>query len=227
MSVYRVIKTSRRLIVAGAVLGYAVALTFAASSLISGEANALAALAFLAVFAIPPSLAVLSLDRRPSLLTLASMAALIQGVLLIADVVGLLMFIPAILWYLAGRRRPRPVMTPRGTTWKRPLLALASIVPLLALTMHLDPICTITGEDGALIREYENEGAPTGWSLQLATTSSGSTSGGETTTCSTNSIATWEPVVSLLLTATYIVVVGLRWPTTEDLAEVDRAVISN
>ena len=50
---------------------------------------------------------------------------------------------------------------------------------------------------------------------------------GETTTCSTNSIATWEPVVSLLLTATYIVVVGLRWPTTEDLAEVDRAVISN
>jgi hypothetical protein len=34
-------------------------------------------------------------------------------------------------------------------------------------------------------------------------------------------------VVSLLLTATYIVVVGLRWPTTEDLAEVDRAVISN
>lgn len=221
MSVYKEIRTSRRLTVAGIAIGYAVALTFAAISFISGDANVLTALAFLSTFAIPPSLAMLSLDRRPSLLTLASMAALIQGALLIAAVVGLLMFIPPVLWYLAGQRRPRPAMAPRGTTWKRPLLALASIVPLVALTMHLDPVCIVTTEDGAVIRQYENDGAPTGWSLQVVTTSSSSSSGAETTTCTSNSIADWEPVVSLVTASIYIFFVGVRWPTSEDLLASD------
>lgn len=183
------------------------------------DGTPLTAVAFLAVFSLPPSLAALSLDRRPSLLTLASMTAVVQGVAVLLTMFGVLFFLPDLLWYWAARRRPRPAVSPRGPTWLRPLLAVAGIAPLLAMTMHLDPICTVVDDDGALIREYEYEGAPRGWSLQLTgSSSSSSTSNGMTTTCHSNTIVAWEPILSIVLSAGYLALVWWRWPTAQDLA---------
>lgn len=218
MSVYTDIKSSRRLVWIGAILGYAVAIGIGLANLAAGEGTPLSALAFAGVFSLPPTLAILSLDRRPALLTVASMGAVIQGVLMITSI-GLIELVPAILWYMAAQRRPLPAKTPRGAAWIRPLLAVATVVPLLAMVTHLDPVCTVTSSDGSVIRTYEYDQATTGWSLNLGSSTSTSESDGETTTCATNTMTAWEAGLSLALSILHAVLIAVWWPTAAKLAD--------
>jgi hypothetical protein len=218
MSAYRDIKTSRRLISGGIAIGYAIALAVAIANLNTEEGTLLSALAFLGWLAIPPSLAVTSLDRRPSLLAVAAMGAVLQGVILITSI-GLLEVVPAILWYLAVRRRPREAVAPRGAFWIRPLLGAATLIPLLVLLVHLDPLCTVTSPDGSVVRTYVEDGARTGWSFQLGGVASTSGSGsGETTTCTNDIIFGWEAAVSVTLSVLYVALIVTFWPTADQLA---------
>lgn len=222
MSTYSQIRNSRRLVWAGIVVGYALAIGVAMANLGSEEGTALSAAAFLAALSLPPSLALASLDRRPALLTMAAMAALVQGALLLGSVVGVLQVVPAILWYLASQRRPRPATAPREATWMRPLLAAATLVPLLVMFIHLDPICVVSGPDGTVVRTYVEEGAPSGWEFSLSSYSTGSSDAGpgEITSCTSNRIVAWEAAASLSLSAIYLMLVIGLWPTADRLAAI-------
>lgn len=217
MSTYSQIKSSRRLIWAGEVVGYAIAIGVAMANLGSEEGSVLSAAAFLAALSLPPSLALASLDRRPALLTMAAMAALVQGALLLGSVVGVLQVVPAILWYLASQRRPRPATPPRRATWMRPLLAATTLAPLLVMFFHLDPLCVVRDPDGTVVRTYVEEGAPGGWEFGLGSYSTGSSDAGpgEITTCTSNRIVAWEATASLSLSAIYLVLVIALWPTAD------------
>jgi hypothetical protein len=218
MSTYTDIKNSRRLIWGGIAIGYVIALALAIANLNSEEGTLLSALAFLGWLAIPPSLAVTSLDRRPSLLAVAAMGAVLQGVILITSI-GLLELVPAILWYLAARRRQREAVAPRGAFWIRPLLAAATLIPLLVLLVHLDPLCTVTAPDGSVARTYVEDGARTGLSFQLGgMTSTSGSGGGETTTCTTDIIVGWEAAASVALSGLYVALIVTFWPTADRLA---------
>lgn len=224
MSVYHDIKTSRRFVLIGVVFGYAAATMIAVANLRSDDGTVLTALAFLAVFSLPASVALLSLDRRPSLLTLASMSALVQGVILFTSG-GVVLWVSAIVWYVAAQRRPRPALDPRGSAWIRPLLAISTVLPVLVMFIHLDPTCTVTTPDG-VIRTYEDEDAAKGWSLQLGSSSETSTADGETTTCTTNIVVPWEAIASIALSSAFIVLIWQRWPTAQDLVDADVPALS-
>lgn len=216
MSTYHDIKNSRRLVWIGILIGYATAAGIAAANLASEEGTPLTAIAFLITFAIPPTLALISLDRRPSLLAVAGMGAALQSVTLLTSL-GLVGIVPAMLWFLAARRRPRAATPPRGAAVIRPLLAAATLVPLLVMLVHLDPVCTTT-RDGEVVRTFVDEEARTGWSLQLGTSSSSSSSGTETTACVSNRIVTWEALASVGTATLYLILVVARWPTSDALA---------
>jgi hypothetical protein len=215
MTTYQDIRLSRKLIWAGIAVGYAIAVAIAVFNFSSEDGTVISAVGFLLALAIPPSLAQISLDRRPSLLTAASMAALVQGVLLLTAVVGLLEFVPAILWTFAGQRRPRPPEAPGWATWGRPLLAAAVIVPVLVTFLHLDPRCTVTAADGTVISTTVDTSAPSGWSFQLGSSGSSSTSAdGVATSCESNTQQPWESLLSMGFSVAIIGGVYQLWPRT-------------
>jgi hypothetical protein len=219
MTTYQDIRVSRRLIWAGIGCGYAIAVAIAALTFSSEDGTLISAFGFLFALAIPPSLAQISLDRRPSLLTAASMAALVQGFLLLTSVIGLLEFVPAILWTFAGQRRPRPPEAPGWVIWGRPLLAAAVIMPVLVTFLHLDPRCTVTAADGTVISTTVNTSAPSGWSFQLGSSGPSSTSGdGVTTSCQSNTQQPWESLLSIGLSMAIVGGVYQLWPRTGQTA---------
>jgi len=223
MSTYTRIKTSRRLVWAGIIVGYGLAAGVAVANLGSEHGTVVTALAFLAALSLPPSLALVSLDRRPALLTMASMAALVQGALLLTSVVGMLGLVPAVLWYLASQRRPRPAAAPRQASWMRPGLAAATVLPLLVMFLHVDPLCVVTDSEGTVVRSYVEEGTPSGWNLGLGSYSTGSSESvtGGTTYCTSNRVVPWEAAVSVSLSALYLVLVIRFWPTANRLPAVN------
>lgn len=215
MTTYQDIRSSRKLVWAGIAIGYALALTIALLNLIGGEGTPLTALAFFAMVAIPPSMAAFALDRRPALLTAASMAALVQGFVLLSSVVGLVEFIPAILWTLAGQKRPRQPVAPGWATWARPLLAAATVLPLIVMFIHLDPRCTVTSADGTLISSSIDENAPTGWRLELGSSASSSTgTDGLTRSCTSDTVQHWEAALSVAVSVVITTSIYRRWPMT-------------
>jgi hypothetical protein len=174
-------------------------------------------MAFLAMLSIPSTMAVFSLDRRPSLRTAAAMAALFPAFMLLTSLIGLAYFVIAILWYLAGQKRPREAASPEWATWARPFLAALVVLPLFALSAHLDPQCTITDADGNVTVTTETN-FPTGWNFGWGMTSgTGSSDGTGSRTCVSNTIVWWEAALSIALSAG-IVVLASRWPTAESLA---------
>lgn len=223
MTTYRDIKTGRRLIWAGIVFGAAVALAMAIAGYMSDDGYVLRSLALLGFMSIPAAFALLALDRRPSLLTAAAMAALVQGVLLLTSGLGLLQVVPAILWYLAGQKRPRPAPAPTWATWARPLVAVTTLLPLLVMFSHLDPVCTVTDADGTVVSSETDPGARSGWApLSLGSSSSSSTdSDGVTRMCTSDTVRLWEAVLSIAVSAS-IVAAATRWPTATRLAELSR-----
>lgn len=216
MTAYSDIKNSRRVIWAGVLLGFLVAVIGAVINLRTSNDSWLAALAFLALLSLPSLMALVSLDRRPSLLPAATMAALLQGVVTITSPVAWLMFAVAILWAVAARQRPTNSSPPRQVSWLRPLLAAATVLPLLIMFMHLDPMCTTTNAEGQVVEITPDESAPRGWiiSPQLTRTGIGSNGTGAASTCASDTIQAWEASLSVLLSAG---VAGLasRWPTNE------------
>jgi hypothetical protein len=218
MNTYLDIKSGRRLIWAGIVFGAAVALALAIATYMSNDGSALRATATFGLVSIPAALALLSLDRRPSLLTAAAMAALVQGVILLTSGLGLLQVIPAILWYLAGQKRPRSAAAPGWATWARPLLAVATLLPLVVMFSHLDPICTVTDADGRVLSSEVDSDARSGWApLSLGSSAGSSTdSDGVTRSCTSDTVQPWESAASL---AVSVLIVGLasRWPTANQL----------
>lgn len=222
MTTYRDIKTGRRLIWGGILIGVSIALGLAIASYTSENGSVVRALALLGLMSIPAAFALLALDRRPSLLTAAAMAALLQSVLLLTSGLGLLQVIPAILWYLAGQKRPRPAAAPPWATWARPLLALASLLPLLVMFSHLDPVCTVTDAEGTVISSEVDTNAPSGWSLSLgSSTGSSSDSDGVMRSCTSDTVRPWESALSLAV-AVSVVGVAARWPTATRLFEESR-----
>lgn len=219
MTTYRDIKTGRQLIRAGIGFGVSIALAMAIASYISADGSVLRSLALLGFMSIPAVFALLALDRRPSLLTAAAMAALVQGVLLLTSGLGLLQVVPAILWYLAGQKRPRPATAPTWATWARPLLAVATLLPLVVAFSHLDPVCTVTDAEGTVTSSEIDTNAASGWTLSLGGFTSSSTSSdsdGVTRSCTSDTVQPWESGLSLAVT---VVLVGLvtRWPTADRL----------
>lgn len=212
MTTYQDIRLGRGLVWAGIAVGFALAIALAIVNLVSGEGTPFTALAFLAMLAIPPTMALISLDRRPSLLTAATMAAVIQGFITLTSL-GLIEFLPAILWAWAGQRRPRPALEPAWATWVRPLIAALSILPLVVMFIHLDPRCTTTAADGTVISTTVDEKAATGWRLELGSSGSSTTgSDGITQSCTSNTVQGWEALVSVAVSAMILVGVS-RWPT--------------
>lgn len=225
MTTYRDIKTGRRLIWAGIVFGLFIALGLAIASYTSEDGFLLKALAFFAFMSVPAAFALLALDRRPSLLTAAAMAALVQGVLLLTSGIGLLQVIPAILWYLAGQKRPRAAAAPTWATWARPLLAVATLLPLVVMFSHLDPMCKVTDAGGTVVSSEVDANAPSGWTLSVGGLTSSSTdtdSDGVTRSCTSDTVRPWESALSLVVSAA-IVGLAVRWPTATRLSEESRS----
>ena len=215
MTTYRDIKVGRGLVWAGILLGYVVAIGVTVSNLTTEYGTALTALAFLMVLSIPSTMALLALDRRPSLQTAATMSAILIGVLLLFAVIGLAYVVMAILWYQAGQRRPRPPIAPVWASWARPLLAAATILPLIVMMIHLDPRCTINDADGNVTVTSDTE-FPTGWGWSYGAIVTTTSDDSESTSCTTDTTQPWEALLSIGVSAS-VVAVASRWPTAASL----------
>lgn len=228
MTTYQDIRSGRRLIWAGIAIGYALAVAVAVLNLVDGEGTLLSAASFLLALSIPPTMAATSLDRRPSLLTAASMASLLVGFLLLFAGIGLVYFVPAILWTLAVQRRPRPAPAPDWVTWVRPLIAASVILPIVVLFVHLDPRCTVTAADGTVISTRVDDNAPSGWGFQPYGSGSSSTSSdGETVSCNSNTLQPWESVASIALSIAIIGAIVRFWPYNQRLTDSNHALESS
>jgi hypothetical protein len=175
----------------------------------------LSALAFTLMLSIPSTVAVLALDRRPSLLTVATMSAVFTGVLLLTSLVGLGYVVMAILLYLAGQRRPRPPAVPVWATWARPLLAAATILPLIVMMIHTDPRCTMTDADGNVTVISDTE-FPTGWRWSFGSSGTTTSDGDGSTSCTSDTTQPWEALASMGVTAA-VVFTASKWPTAASL----------
>ncbi len=215
MTTYRHIKVGRGLVWAGIVLGYAVAIAVTVFNLTTEYGTVLTALAFLIMLSIPSTMALLALDRRPSLQTAATMSAILIGVLLLFAVVGLAYVVMAILWYQAGQRRPRPPIAPVWASWGRPLLAAASILPLLVMMIHLDPRCTITDTEGNVAVTSDTE-FPAGWGWSFGTSVTTTSDESGSASCTTDTTQPWEALLSMGVSAS-VIVLASRWPTAASL----------
>ena len=215
MTTYRDIKVGRGLVWAGIVLGYGAAVVVTVINLTSEYGTVLSALAFMMMLSIPSTLALLALDRRPSLSTVATMSAVLIGVLLLLSLIGLVYVVMAILWYLAGQRRPRPPVAPAWGSWARPLLAASAILPLLVMMIHLDPRCTLTDADGNVTVTSDTD-LSTGWGWAFIASETTTSDGSGSKSCVSDTIQPWEALASMGVSAA-VVIVASRWPTAASL----------
>ncbi len=219
MNVFETIKQNRRIVMIGAGAVYLITTFALIAGITSGAIGAYQAIALAVAFTLPATLAMLSLNQRPSLLTVAWMAALVNAFVVIE--LSPVWIVIAVAWGFAGRNRPRPAIEARWMTWGRPLLALMVAVPVFTLFMHLDPVCTTTYADGHT-ETVKATDQPTGWQFgSTYTSSTGSSSSSIGTdsvseTCDSNTVVWWEALVSIAASAA-VVGVASRWPTSEQL----------
>lgn len=223
MNVFETIKRNRRIVIiaAGAVyLITAIALGF---GLTSGNIEIFRAIGLAVAATLPATLALMSLNRRPSLLTVAWMAAVVSAFVIITA--SPIWIVVALAWGFASRNRPRPAPEARWMTVGRPLMALAVVVPIFVMFAHADPVCTVTYQDGRTETiDAATRGMDTGWqfgsSFGSSTGMSSSTSGGSDTQseeCSSDTVVWWEGLASLVASAA-VTGVASRWPTSDQLA---------
>ncbi len=83
MSVYETIRLNRRVIWAGIIVGYAVAAALVVIGIVNGDdpGTVLGSVALGVAASVAPTIALISLDRRPALLPAASLAAVMLGVI--------------------------------------------------------------------------------------------------------------------------------------------------
>lgn len=216
MGAYEDILSGRRLVRAGAWLGIAAAVGLLGLFAVNGErtlGGVLAILAWTTVLVIPSVWALLSLDRRPSLLLAAIWGALVVAAVQMFGLLPPIHLVVALLFWLGHRRRP--VSSAPVVAWKRLLMAAALLVPPLVMGSHLDPVCTTLAADGTVTTTEEGQG---GWRLGLggsSVTTSGSGGNGfdvlQTTTCSSDTTVWWEGLAGLVV-ALAVALPGFRWP---------------
>jgi len=222
LPVYETIRLNRRMIWAGIILGYALAAVLLVVRIARTDSTAgevLGSIAFGVAASVAPTVALLSLDRRPGLLPAASLIAILMGV------VGLTLLpfwlLLALGWGWAHNRRPVKAEVSRPLWWGRAAMAFGVVLSVFVLFVHLDPYCTETMADGT-VRQIDpaDKGMSSGWRLG-STTSQGTGSsesgfdGPVSSHCTSDTIVWGEAVASLLLS---IAVVGaaLRWPVNPD-----------
>lgn len=215
---YRDIRRSRRLVVIGIGVGYAMALAVLVISLVNtgtGVGEILGSVALASSAAIAPTLAWLSLDRRPGLLPAAGLAALITG--LVNLIVLPVALVVALIWRQAWSIRPVKVEVSRGLWWSGVAMAMGSALAVFVLFAHLDPRCTETQADGTvLVVDPSQHGMGSGWRLgvgNIGSTSSQSGPDGPVATSCTSDTVIWpEALASIGVSLGVIVAAARLWP---------------
>ena len=228
MNVFETIKRNRRIVIIGAGSVYAITAVALAAGFTSNGIDGYQAIALAVGFTLPATLALLSLNRRPSLLTAAWMAALASAVIVIE--LSPVWIVIAVAWGIASRSRPRPAPDARWMTWGRPLLAVATVVPVFVLFMHLDPVCTTTYSDGRTeVVDASTRGFQSGWQFPGSTYSGGIQSSTQAVDgsavagpdlvseqCDSDTVVWWEALISVATSAS-ILGWASRWPTSNQL----------
>ncbi|MDH4306709.1 MAG: hypothetical protein OEX04_04465 [Acidimicrobiia bacterium] len=199
MNTYARIRSNRRTtqVTAIGLLGLVVALVIGGFD-VDPTVSPFAPLAALAALSLPSVFALLSLRQRPTLLPVASLAAVFAT--LLQPILAPAWLLAAYLWWRADRNRVRAAGQPFGAGWKRPLLAATVVLPLLALGVHDDPSCI----DPAGNRVADGA---SGWSISMTSTSSTT----EGRTCASDAILGTE-VAASLLAAGLVTEAARRWP---------------
>jgi uncharacterized membrane protein len=158
MTVYQDIRRNRRRILIGVVLGYGMSLAVLVIRLINTGAESgevLGSIALATSAAIAPSLAWLSLDRRPGLLPAAALASLMTG--LVTLVLLPVAFVVSLIWMQAWSSRPVKVEISRGQWWSGVALGMSAAIAVFVLFVHPDPVCTETLSDGAVVEACSSD----------------------------------------------------------------------
>lgn len=166
------------------------------------------------VLGLPAVFAWLSLDRRPSLLPVATYAAVVSGFL--SSVFLPFWLVAAWLWYRAWNSRPVMVSSPRWAPVARVGLAAMVLVSFMALFVHRDPQCSEVLSDGT-VREVDP--ATQGFTMSIIDGDVVSSS------CESDRIVAGEALVSMALAGMAIAVAG-RWPIGSRSGETETALMS-
>ena len=220
MSVYETIRLDRRVTWAGIIVGYSVAAALVVLGIVNIADNPGAVLGSMTLgvaAGVAPTIALISLDRRPSLLPAASLAAVMLGVI---DLTLLLIWLLlALSWWWVDNRRPTKVVLSGPLWWARVAMALGVFLAVMVLFVHLDPYCTDTMADGTVVEvDPAENGYVSGWSFGSPTSSeegsgqSGS-DGSVASSCVSDTVVWGEAVVSLLISLG-VVGAALRWPAS-------------
>ena len=218
MTVYRDIRRSRRLVVYGIVLGYVMAIAILVIRIVNtgaGFGELLGSIAVAMSVAIAPTLAWLSLDRRPGLLHAAGLAALITG--LINLVILPVALVIVLIWRQAWSRRPVKAELSGGLWWGGVALAMGSALAVFVLFAHLDPVCSETLVDGTVVEVSPAEhGLRSGWNLGVSSYSTTSSQFGPdspvATSCSSDTVSWAEGLASIAVSLAVMGVAARRWP---------------
>ncbi|HSK07063.1 MAG TPA: hypothetical protein VK990_06045 [Acidimicrobiia bacterium] len=222
MTVYETIKLNRKMIWAGIVLGYVLAVVLTGVRIAgtgSTPGEILGSVSLGVAASVAPTVALLSLDRRPALLPAASLIALLLG---LVDLTLLpLWLLLAAVWGWAHSRRPVKAEVSRRQWWGRAVMAFGVVLSVFVLFVHLDPYCTVTMGDGT-VREVDpaERGLGSGWRFG-PTTSVGTDTGQSgfdrpvSSRCISDNVVWGEAVASLLLSVT-VVGAAVRWPVNSD-----------
>jgi len=217
MTLYQDIRRNRRLILIGVALGYGMALAVLVIRLISTgteSGDVLGSIALATSAAIAPSLAWLSLDRRPGLLPAAALASLMTG--LVTLVLLPVAFVVSLIWMQAWSSRPVKVEVSRGQWWSGVALGMTAAVAVFVLFVHLDPVCTETMADGTVVEvDSAEHGFRSGWTLgspNSVITGSETGFGGTASSCSSDTIVWGEALASLVVSLGAVGAAALWWP---------------
>lgn len=222
MTVYETIRLNRRMIRAGIILGYVLAVVLVGARIANTDntpGEILGSVALGVAASVAPTVALLSLDRRPGLLPAASLIALLLGVV---DLTLLpLWLLLAVVWWWAHNRRPVKAEVSRRLWWGRAVMAFGVVLSVFVLFVHLDPYCTETIGDGT-VRQVDpaDRGLSSGWRFGSNTsigtdTGQSGFDGPVSSRCISDTVVWGEAVASLLLNLT-VVGAAHRWPINSD-----------
>jgi hypothetical protein len=208
-------------------LGYAIAIALVITRIANTDAltagDVLGSIALGVALAVPPTLALVSLDRRPTLLPAAMLGLIASG--LFSGLLGPVWLFVAYLAYRGWSARPVRAVTPRSLRLARIGVAAGVFASLLVLFVHVDPVCTQRLADGSVVSvDASTRGLGTGWAFNGGVTTTASSSGElgasiVSETCTSDTIVVGEALASMMV-AGLLVLAGLRWPRGVDPAGV-------
>jgi len=222
MTLYQDIRRNRRWVLIGIVLAYAMSLALLVIRIINTgnePGELLGSVAFATSAAIGPSLAWLSLDRRPGLLPAAALASLIAG---LVSVIALpVAFVVSLIWIQASSSRPVKVEIARGRWWSGVGLGMTAAIAVFVLFAHQDPVCTETLADGAVVEvDPAENGFRSGWRLGsdtiVSTRSDAGPDGPLSSSCSSDTVVWPEALASLVVSLGAIGLAAKWWPINVD-----------